>query len=49
MRRLLENSTESFYWLGFIFADGWFDFKRNTIGVMLSENDREHLNKLCNF
>lgn len=49
MRRLLENSTESFYWLGFIFADGWFDFKKNTIGVMLSENDREHLNKLCNF
>ena len=49
VEKLLEQTCSSAYWLGFIFADGWFDFKRYSIGVHVSEKDKEHLTELCSF
>lgn len=33
------------YWLGFIYADGYITSTEDKIGISLSENDKEHLNK----
>lgn len=49
MERLLEQTCSSMYWLGFIFADGWFDFNRHSIGVQVSDKDQDHLTKFCSF
>jgi hypothetical protein len=49
MKRLLDDTTESMYWIGFLLADGWFDFRKNYIGLTLSIKDKSHVMKLCEF
>lgn len=46
--RLLDDTLVSFYWLGFLLADGHFSSK-NRITVSLSIKDLEHLRKLADF
>lgn len=42
---LLDETNESFYWIGFILADGTLD-KRSRLTIILSEKDKQHLDKL---
>jgi len=51
LERLLEETTEAYYWMGFLFADGHFNDKKGktSIVVGLSEKDRLHLEKLSKF
>lgn len=44
---LLEDTPESYYWIGFLLADGHFSEKRIVVG--LSEHDREHLEKFAKY
>ena len=44
---LLEDTPETFYWMGFLLADGHFEEKRIIVG--LSEHDREHLEKFAKY
>lgn len=44
---LLDNSLESFYWLGFLMADG--NFRRNQIRLKINKKDKIHLIKYANF
>ena len=48
LSRLLEDSYESYYWIGFLLADGHFS-KKNRIKVVLAEKDVLHLEKLKYF
>ena len=48
LSRLLENSVEKFYWLGFLMADGSFNTK-NRLKVCLAEKDLHHLKQLKDF
>lgn len=43
-----ENINDEFsaYWLGFIYADGYVDEKRNILRIELGEKDKNHLEKL---
>ena len=41
--RLLDGSLQSYYWLGFILADGSFDRKQQRLKVGLGEEDQNHL------
>lgn len=45
--RLLIEDNQSFYWLGFLIADGYFS--GNTFELGLSEKDREHLEEFSKF
>lgn len=45
--KLLEETIDSFYWLGFIIADGCFNNNRFELG--LSEKDLNHLNLFKTF
>jgi len=45
--KLLEETPESYYWMGFIMADGHFAGNRLVMG--LSINDEDHLKKLYDF
>ncbi len=47
LNKLLDESLISFYWLGFILADGHLTNKR--LRVVLSGKDEDHLLKLANF
>lgn len=46
--KLIDNSNESFYWLGFIMADGHFN-KNKILEINLSTKDCEHLVKFSKF
>jgi hypothetical protein len=46
--RLLEETPEKYYWLGFLLADGHFE-SRGRLKVGLAVLDIEHLNKLRSF
>jgi hypothetical protein len=46
--KLLEENWETYYWIGFIFADGHIT-KKNELSVKLSVKDIEHLFKLSNY
>lgn len=46
--RLLDGSYESFYWLGFLMADGHFSNK-NRLKIIIAEKDKDHLEKLQKF
>lgn len=48
LRALIDESNESYYWLGFLMADGHFS-KNGQIQVNLSEKDLQHLIKFSNF
>lgn len=45
---LLDGSPESFYWLGFLLADGHFS-KNTRIKISIGRKDRDHLEKLALF
>lgn len=48
---LLNNTCESFYWIGFILADGWVsgDEYPTRLGISLSMKDEQHLSKLGTY
>jgi len=46
---LLNGSLESYYWLGFLLADGHFDPVSYNISISIHRNDRIHLEKLQSF
>lgn len=48
LSKLLEESPEKWYWLGFMMGDGYFSPK-GRIKVTLSPKDRHHLQKLVDF
>lgn len=48
MIRLLDDSLQKYYWLGFLLADGSFQSQKR-IKVALAAKDKEHLKKLQLF
>lgn len=44
---LLEDNSESFYWIGFLLADGHFD--KNRLSITISYKDIDHLKKFGNY
>lgn len=48
LKKLDDKSDESFYWLGFLLADGNFS-KQNRLTVTLSIVDCDHVKSLCEF
>lgn len=48
LSKLLEETNESYYWIGFLMADGHFG-KSGQIQVNLSKKDFNHLKKLANY
>lgn len=46
---LLEDSKESYYWAGFLFADGWVTKDYSEIGLALAVKDIEHLNSFRKY
>ena len=47
LKKLLEESCEKYYWLGFLLADGHFEDKR--LSVSVSIQDLQHLEKFKTF
>jgi hypothetical protein len=47
--RLLDRSLQSYYWLGFILADGSFSNNNQRFKVSLGEEDQEHLRGLVEY
>lgn len=47
--KLKNGSNESYYWLGFIMADGHFNDKSKQIQINLSEKDIHHLMRLSEY
>ena len=45
--KFLNESYESYYWIGFLMADGCM--KNNSIALSLCIKDLEHMKKLCSF
>lgn len=48
LAKLNDNSMESFYWLGFLLADGHF-YKNGRVKICLAEKDIKHLEKFVDF
>lgn len=46
--KLLENSPEAYYWLGFLFADGHFT-QSNRLVLSVSIKDKVHLERFIKF
>lgn len=49
LERLLENTPEAYYWMGFLMSDGHFDFVNKRIKLTISIKDETHMQKFCNF
>jgi len=47
MDNLLKDTPITYYWIGFLMADGHFDHNSNTIGIEISIKDFKHLKKLA--
>lgn len=45
---LLKETPETYYWIGFLLADGHFDNGKRIV-VGLSEHDRDHLEKFAKY
>jgi hypothetical protein len=45
---LLDNSLESFYWIGFLLADAHFSSKKRII-LKLSDKDEEHIARFADY
>ncbi len=48
LKNILNDDHETFYWVGFILADGYIT-KTNRLKVIISIKDKEHLEKLGKF
>jgi len=48
LKVLLEETPETYYWIGFLLADGHFDDGKRII-VGLAEHDRDHLEKFAKY
>lgn len=46
LEKLLEDTPESCYWIGFLMADGHFDRQGGSVSLKLSIRDRQHVNKI---
>lgn len=49
IEKLLEDSSISYYWIGFIMADGHINHDTNRLIISLSSKDKDHLIKFSNF
>lgn len=56
LKKLLNDDPISFYWMGFILADGWLssrvdtnNYKVNHLGISLKREDDEHIKKLITW
>ena len=47
LEKLLDESNEAYYWIGFILADG--SIINNRLSVELCEKDKEHIHKLGEY
>lgn len=47
VNKLLEDSNEIYYWIGFLMADGTLSNESVTLGMELSTKDELHLNKFA--
>lgn len=48
LRKLSLETLESYYWIGFLFADGHFN-KKGQLKLSLQKKDFDHLNKFANY
>lgn len=48
LSKLLQETVEAYYWIGFMIADGYFS-ETNRLSVVLSDKDIGHLKKLSKF
>jgi len=48
-KNLLKNTNETYYWIGFLLADGCFDVGRKSISLEISKKDENHLDKFIKF
>ena len=49
MKNLIKQNILSYYWMGFLMADGYFDHVRKRISVVCSLKDKEHIKKFSQF
>lgn len=49
LQRLLNDELESFYWIGFLIADGWFSVDKQRFSLEVGEQDYDHLIKFSNY
>jgi hypothetical protein len=49
LKILLNDTNLTYYWIGFIMADGSIDTKQKRLRISLSITDIEHLKKFINF
>ena len=56
LSKLLSEDLESYYWIGFIIADGWVSSRINVngsrinhVGISLQKIDQKHLEKFLNW
>lgn len=49
LTNLLSDTYTTFYWVGFLFADGYINHKRKGVKLQLSIKDSEHFHKFRNF
>jgi len=48
LENLLSGSSEAYYWIGFLIADGYFK-SNGVIGLEVSAKDKLHIDKYANF
>ncbi len=46
---LLNNSFQSFYWFGYLMADGYINHKTGQLVLMADSLDKEHMKKFANY
>jgi hypothetical protein len=49
LERLLEETPEAYYWIGFLMADGYIRHEKNTLRLRLSLKDEDHLKQYAFF
>lgn len=49
LSKLLLEENETYYWIGFLMADGYINHDNKRIKLTLSNKDRNHLEKFCKF
>lgn len=47
LSKLLQETTEAYYWMGFLLADG--HFSENRVNLTLGEKEKEHVYKFATF